>query len=164
MTETSPTPLLYEPDPARVVKRFTGFSCAHRLWTAASHCRFVHGYERWFEITFEALWLDGNGWVIDFGSMKPLKQILEDQFDHTLIIADNDPMLPAFQNLDDQGAVDLRVMDHPGMEGAARWVFDQANQWADTVTGGRARAVRVVAGENDRNRVEYQPLLTPKPP
>ena len=59
-------------------------SCAFRQPKAVSHCRFIHGYRLKAKFWFESDKLDSNNWVVDFGSLKPLKKKLENQFDHTL--------------------------------------------------------------------------------
>lgn len=136
-----------------VTKTLTGFSTAHRLWTADSHCRFVHGYERSFDLTLGAEHLDENGWVFDFGQFKSVKAMLEAEYDHTLHIANDDPYLKDFLELDRAGVVDLRVREHPGMEGAAAWIMEHIGEWFWTATAGRVALVEVTARENDRNAV-----------
>jgi 6-pyruvoyltetrahydropterin/6-carboxytetrahydropterin synthase len=68
-----------------------GLSACFRQHRATSHCRFLHGYPLSFKFTFAALVLDENGWVINFGGLKPLKAWLEETFDHKLLIAEDDP-------------------------------------------------------------------------
>lgn len=137
----------------RVQKTLTGFSCAHRQWKADSHCSFVHGYDRSFTFWIEADELDSNGWVFDFGGFRLVRKALEDQFDHTLVLASDDPSLDAFRLLHADGVVNLKIMDHPGMEGAASWVFSKAGIMVSQQTAGRATLVGVEARENDRNAV-----------
>ncbi len=140
----------------QVVKTLEGFACAHRQHAAASHCRFVHGYERSFRLIIEGPLDPETGWVIDFGSFKELHKTLADQFDHTLIVAEDDPLLPSFKELDAAGGCRLRVMDHPGMEGAARWVWEVASKYVSQLTDGRAKLVEVEAREADRNAVRFR--------
>ena len=58
-------------------------SCAFRQPQAKAHCQFLHGYRLTAKFWFEANELDENNWVVDFGALKGLKQLLEKQFDHT---------------------------------------------------------------------------------
>lgn len=86
----------------RSTKKFTseqGLSCVFRQWRAESHCRFLHGYAIWIKFTFEARRLDDNGWVVDFGSLKPLKEQLAATFDHKLVIAEDDPAISTLLGL-----------------------------------------------------------------
>jgi 6-pyruvoyltetrahydropterin/6-carboxytetrahydropterin synthase len=68
-----------------------GFSCCYRQWRADSHCRFLHGYALAFNFVFEATQLDERGWVVDFGDLKSLENGLRNRFDHTILVALDDP-------------------------------------------------------------------------
>jgi len=111
----------------QVIKTYgneTGHSCAFRQWRADSHCRLIHGYALGFEITFEASELDERNWVIDFGDLGVLKQYLKDTFDHTTVIAADDPMYESFIKLSQDGLIDLRVLDNVGCEAFAETVYN----------------------------------------
>ena len=111
----------------QVIKTYgneTGHSCAFRQWRANSHCNLIHGYALGFEITFEAEELDDRNWVIDFGDLGVLKQWLKDSFDHTTVIAEDDPMIKSFIGLENKGLVDLRVMSNVGCEAFAQAVYE----------------------------------------
>lgn len=71
-----------------------GLSCCFRQWRAHSHCRFFHGYALKVHLEFETSLLDNNNWCVDFGSMKSFKGQLESTFDHTMLVAADDPALP----------------------------------------------------------------------
>ena len=69
-------------------------SCAFRQWRAeGTHCRFIHGYRLMAKFWFGCTGLDDKNWVINFGGLKDVKRVLQDQFDHTLCIAKDDPLL-----------------------------------------------------------------------
>ena len=111
----------------QVIKTYgneTGHSCAFRQWRADSHCNLIHGYALGFEITFEARKLDSRNWVIDFGDLGLLKKYLKDSFDHTTVIAKDDPMANHFINLNNEGLIDLRIMENVGCEAFAKEVFE----------------------------------------
>jgi 6-pyruvoyltetrahydropterin/6-carboxytetrahydropterin synthase len=138
-------------------KRFTGFPCTHRQWRAESHCRFVHGYSRQFYFEFAANELTPEGWVVDFGGLKELKMWLEHMFDHTFLIAQDDPHLEDFKKLDAQGVVQLRVMPNPGMEGTALYVYQEATKILKSISGDRAWITLVEVSENEKNSAIYIP-------
>ena len=129
-----------------VIKRFGGYPCCHRQWKDSGHCRYLHGYDRWIEITWRGP-RDHRGWVVDFGGLKDLKQAFEFQFDHTCLVAEDDPKLDTFRAL--QGALDLRIMD-PTMEGMAIWVAEMAIAWTEE-NAPAAEVVRVECWENEKN-------------
>jgi 6-pyruvoyltetrahydropterin/6-carboxytetrahydropterin synthase len=137
-------------------KRFTGFPCTHRQWRAESHCRFVHGYSREFYFEFAASELTKEGWVVDFGGLKELKKWLEHVFDHTFLVAQDDPELETFKELDKRGALMLRVLPNPGMEGTALYVYEEASRILEKLYGKRAWITKVVVSENEKNSAIYE--------
>jgi 6-pyruvoyltetrahydropterin/6-carboxytetrahydropterin synthase len=123
-----------------------GLSAIFRQPDATSHCREPHGYALGFKLVFEARRLDANGWVKDFGGLKPLKQRLVDNFDHRLSLATYDPALADFQALYAKwGWTPPLVVPKVGCESFARLVWG----WADQLITAeeRARGVRLVEVE-----------------
>ena len=74
----------------------TGHSCAFRQWRADSHCNLIHGYALQFEFLFGGEELDERNWIVDFGGLKPLKEWLKYMFDHTYLLASDDPEFETF--------------------------------------------------------------------
>ncbi len=139
-------------------KQFSGYPCTHRQWRHSGHCRFVHGYSRSFTCWFRATALDANGFVVDFSSLRPLEARISHQFDHTFLANADDPLLPTWRQLHEQGALDLRVMENVGMEASARLVWQWANELLRERDGGRSCCWRVEARENERNAAFYEAL------
>ena len=138
-------------------KRFTGFPCTHRQWRAESHCKYVHGYSREFYFEFAANEMTKEGWVVDFGGLKEIKTWLEFTFDHTFLVAQDDPQLEAFKKLDKEGALQLRILPNPGMEGTAQYVFEEASKILKKLYGERAWITLVQVSENEKNSAMYIP-------
>ena len=67
------------------------FPVAYRQWRADSHCNLIHGYAFSMKFYFGTNALDVRNWAADYGGSKELKKVLEDQFDHTLLVAQDDP-------------------------------------------------------------------------
>lgn len=134
-----------------------GLSVAFRQWRATSHCRFLHGYALGFKFTFSAITLDNNGWVIDFGSMKSLKQKLIDYFDHKLIVASDDPQLSLFRAMHDAQLCDLIITPTgTGCENFAKLCYDIAHQWLnDNGHSPRCRLDTVEVKEHGANGATY---------
>ena len=136
-------------------KLFSGYSCCFRQWKAEhSHCRFLHGYALSFRVTFAGE-LDERNWVCDFGcfSKNGIKARLSHLFDHTTIIAHDDPQLAMFQELAQKGLIQLRVVEAVGAERFAQLVCDEVNQLLlnDNAHAGRVQAVQVECMENEKN-------------
>ena len=78
----------------KVVKTYghdKGFSCAFRQWSTESHCSYIHGYSLGFTVTIGSDKLNEQNWVYDFGDFNFLEDWLREHFDHTLLVAINDP-------------------------------------------------------------------------
>ena len=135
-----------------------GLSCCFRQWRAAhSHCRLLHGYALSFRLTFAAEALDENNWCFDFGCLKPVKAWLHDMFDHTLLVASDDPEMSEFQRLAERGLVNLRLVPAVGCEATARHVFDYVARFAEEKTAGRVWLEEVEVREHNGNSAAYAP-------
>lgn len=135
-----------------------GLSCCFRQWRAThSHCRLLHGYALSFRLIFASDELDERNWCFDFGGLKPIKAWLHEMFDHTLLAAADDPALPAFRRLAEQGLVDLRVLPAVGCEAVARHAFEYIARFVDERTDGRVWLEEVEVREHDGNSASYAP-------
>lgn len=111
-----------------------GLSCCFRQWRSThSHCSLLHGYSIGIKLVFESETLDDRNWVMDFGGLEAFKAWAEYMFDHTLLIAKDDPNRAFFETMNtlvnvrslnpnseipnERGAVcDLRIVDAVGCE------------------------------------------------
>ena len=145
-------------------KVFDGFSTVFRQWKATTtHCRFVHGYGISFKVYFEGE-LDDRNWVWDFGGMKRAKTQIDGKspkewmdymFDHTLVVAEDDPELEAFKQMDRAGVAQVRVIEATGAEKFAEFVFNKLNEFIKTETNDRVKVVKVKFMEHGKNAAYY---------
>jgi 6-pyruvoyltetrahydropterin/6-carboxytetrahydropterin synthase len=145
-------------------KIFDGYSTVFRQWRAeGTHCSFLHGYGISFKIIFEGD-LDERNWVWDFGGMKrakntidgvPPKVWMDYMFDHTYIIAEDDPFLPAAIEMDNAGIVQLRIIPATGAEQFAKFIYDKVSEFIKIETEGRVRVVSVEFKEHAKNSAIY---------
>ena len=145
-------------------KVFDGFSTVFRQWKAEdTHCRFVHGYGVSFKVYFEGD-LDHRNWVWDFGGMKRAKTQIDGKspkewmdymFDHTLIVAEDDPYIKAFQQMDTAGVAQVRVIEATGAEKFAEYIYNKLNKFVETETEGRVRVTKVKFMEHGKNAACY---------
>lgn len=128
-------------------------SCAFRQWKANhSHCKFIHGYRLVAKFWFGCNKLDDKNWVVDFGGLKGLKTILENQFDHTFCVASDDPQLEEFKKLHTLGVLDLRVMENGvGIERTAEWCLKAADAFIRNQTANRCWVDKVEVWEHEKN-------------
>ena len=145
-------------------KVFDGFSTVFRQWKAEdTHCRFLHGYGISFKVYFEG-GLDERNWVWDFGGMKRAKTKIDGlspkdwmdyMFDHTVIVAEDDPHLSGFQNMDDTGVAQVRVVPATGAEKFAEFIFNKLNPFVQEETNGRVKVKQVEFKEHGKNSAIY---------
>jgi 6-pyruvoyltetrahydropterin/6-carboxytetrahydropterin synthase len=122
-----------------------GLSACFRQWKAKSHCRLFHGYALSFAFKFSAIELNENNWVLDFGALKPVKAWLVDNFDHKLVVAQDDPEIHNICDLEELGLADVMVVDATGCEAFAELAFEYVEQWL--VNEGHAPRVKVESVE-----------------
>lgn len=134
-----------------------GLSCAFRQWRAQSHCHLIHGYALSFKLVFESDELDINNWVVDFGGLKPLKAKLQENFDHTMLVAKDDPKKDVLLSLQEHGLANIVLVDATGCEATAKLVFDMTNQWlVEADYSQRVKLVSVEVAEHGANSAVFK--------
>ena len=128
----------------------TGHSCAFRQWRADSHCNLIHGYALQFELKFGGE-LDDRNWIVDFGGLKPLKEWLKYMFDHTYLVAEDDPELETVKMLQEKNLIDMRLVPAVGCERFAEQVFDYAQDLVNDLTDGRCWVQECTVREHEHN-------------
>jgi 6-pyruvoyltetrahydropterin/6-carboxytetrahydropterin synthase len=120
-----------------------GFAVAYRQWRADRKsgiaegtpysideipgCCAIHGYAMSFYFEFESSTLDARNWVVDFGSLRPLKEFLKQSFDHTLLVAEDDPHHAEFIRLHKLGLAKVVEVENTGCEALSKFLYDYAN-------------------------------------
>lgn len=132
-------------------KSFYNYSCAHRQWRHKGHCAFVHGYDRSFHFQFAATALTSMNFVMDFGDLKEWKAFLDDHFDHTLLLNQDDPLLADFLALQFKGAAKIVVLPNVGMEGTSEFLWQRINEWLRKKTNDRVCCFKVETREHEKN-------------
>ena len=145
-------------------KVFNGFSTVFRQWKAeTTHCKFIHGYGVSFKVYFEGE-LDERNWVWDFGGMKRAKTQIDGKspkewmdymFDHTLIIAEDDPYLKAFEQMGEAGVAQIRIIPATGSEKFAEYIYNKLNEFVKTETQNRVKVTKVKFMEHEKNAAYY---------
>jgi 6-pyruvoyltetrahydropterin/6-carboxytetrahydropterin synthase len=121
-----------------------GLSCCFRQWKANhSHCSTLHGYSLGFKFVWESETLDEKNWCFDFGGMKPIKEYLDYMFDHTILVAEDDPALDTFKTLARASTID----DYDGVKPSSVETDQVGNSTiAKPYERGRLCALRIVPG------------------
>lgn len=103
------------------------FPCAYRQWRADSHCQFIHGYSFSIKLYFGTDELDVRHWAADYGGLRELKTVLEEQFDHCLLVSEDDPELDWYLEAQKRGVAKLTVLPRLGCEGLADMLYKYIN-------------------------------------
>lgn len=145
-------------------KLFDGYSTVFRQWKAeTTHCKYLHGYAISFRVWFEGD-LDYRSWVWDFGHAKRSKYLIDGMnpkvwmdymFDHTTVIAEDDPFLDKFMEMEDLGIIQLRTVPAVGCERFAEYIYNKLSPWIKSDSEGRVRILRVEVKEHDKNAASY---------
>lgn len=135
-----------------------GLSCAYRQWAAQSHCQLLHGYSLGFVFDFAAEQLDARGWVVDFGKggFGAIREWLHHMFDHTLLVAADDPARAEFERLQRLGLAQVRIVPGVSAEALAAHVFEHAQSLIATATQGRCWVASVECREHGANGAVYE--------
>ena len=147
-------------------KVFDGFSTVFRQWKAeTTHCKYLHGYGISFKLWFEGQ-LDKRNWVWDFGGMKRAegtidgmkpKEWFDYMFDHTFIVAEDDPFKESFLKMNEAGVAQVRVVPATGAERFAQFIYEKVNPFIMDETNGRVKLARVEFREHSKNSAIYEP-------
>lgn len=133
-----------------------GLSAVFRQPNAGhSHCQLLHGYSLGFKFTFGCNELDNKNWAVDFGGLKPLKQWLEDMFDHKVVLDRADPYLYKFAELENMGLCEITLLDGVGAEKFAYHAWKFADNLIREATDGRCWCVSVECSEHGANSAIY---------
>ena len=145
-------------------KVFDGFSCCFRQWKATTtHCQYLHGYGVSFKVWFEGD-LDERNWVWDFGGMKRAKTKIDGKspkewmdymFDHTVIVAEDDPYVNTLLQLDNANIAQVRIVPATGAEKFAEFIFNKLNPFVQEETNGRVKVGQVEFMEHGKNSAIY---------
>ena len=152
----------------RSTKVFDGYSTVFRQWKAdGTHCQFLHGYGVSFKVWFEGE-LDERNWVWDFGGMKRAKGTIDgmnpkswmdNMFDHTVIVADDDPYLEQFKQMWKDGIIQLRIIPATGAEQFAKYIYEKLNTFIQEETNGRVKVLQVEFREHAKHTAFYKGSL-----
>jgi len=111
-----------------------------------------------FKFTFAAEQFDHRGWVIDFGKggFGPIREWLHQTFDHTLLVAEDDPLRADLLRLRDLGLADVRIVPGASCERLAEYVFSFTQPMISAATKGRCWISAVECIEHGANSAIYE--------
>jgi 6-pyruvoyltetrahydropterin/6-carboxytetrahydropterin synthase len=152
-----------------------GFAVCYRQWRADRKsgkskeqlysrdeipgCNALHGYALGFHMEFSAETLDARNWVCDFGSLRSFKEFLKENFDHTMLVAQDDPEFETFKMLHDKALAKMVVVEASGCEALAKFLCDYLNDiWLpDNYPNGGIQCTKFEVRETPSNSAMYMP-------
>lgn len=140
-----------------------GLSCCFRQWRAThSHCSLLHGYAIAVSLEFRGIGLDDKNWVVDFGDLGEIKDYLKATFDHTLLVAEDDPELDTLTGLAGLGLANVITLPAVGCEAFAAMVGQRVQQWVHDKYGTAVFLEKVEVREHGANSayVKYKHPLS----
>ena len=97
---------------------------------------------------------------MDFGALKEVKDWLEEEWDHRVLIASDDPLIPQLQDLEILGGINLNILPKkygPGIEQSCKYVYDEASYIVDRLTDGAVWISEVKIFEHENNWATFEP-------
>lgn len=124
------------------------FCYGHRLLNYGGKCRHLHGHNGRAVIVLEGEQLDDRGMLVDFSDIKSsLRNWIEEQLDHRMILCADDPAVPMLEQLKEP----LYIIDqNPTAENIARLIYERAREFDFPV-------IEVSLWETVRSCATYRP-------
>jgi len=85
------------------------------------------------------------------------KAWMDYMFDHTFVVAEDDPFLESFKKMDDAGVAQVRIVPATGAERFAQYIYDKVNPFIVEETEGRVKITKVEFREHGKNSAIYEP-------
>ncbi|WP_083270409.1 6-pyruvoyl trahydropterin synthase family protein [Lacunisphaera limnophila] len=136
-------------------KVYTDIPWAHRQHRHDGHCAFIHGHNWSIGVTFGCTQLDENGFVVDFGKLKFLKDWINDRLDHACVFNREDPLKEALVAVGGAKAWKIYVVECCSCEGMAKHIFEVFDELIRQYTQDRAYVVSVEVVEDSKNSARY---------
>jgi 6-pyruvoyltetrahydropterin/6-carboxytetrahydropterin synthase len=130
-------------------KLYDGYSTVFRQWKAdGTHCRFLHAYYISFKLGFDQ---DVN---IIFKQYPEFKKYLnawfKSTFDYKTFLAEDDPYLEHFKQMDEDGIIQLTILKNVGCERFSEFTYNEVNRIISNF-GIDLNVISVETFEHDKN-------------
>ena len=85
------------------------------------------------------------------------KEWFDYMFDHTFIVAEDDPYRESFLKMNEAGVAQVRVVPATGAERFAEFVYEKVNKFIQDETNKRVSIAKVEFREHNKNAAIYVP-------
>ena len=142
-----------------IEKDFGWWPAAHRQYLHAGRCFNVHGHEYKIQVEFGCSEPDEQGFVLDFGKLKFIKNYLNDNVDHGFFVDENDPLREQFEQMEKNGYARVLIVPSSSAEGLAKFLYETFNKKVEDDSEGRAWINAVTVHEGPGNLAIYRPTV-----
>ena len=136
-------------------KIYSDIPFAHRQHMHDGHCALIHGHNWSIALTFACREADANGFVIDFGKLKYIKNWIDEHLDHACLFNEDDPeaqkMLTDFGNL-----FKTYVLPNCSCEGIAKHLHEIFDRMVRSKTYNRVWITTIEITEDAKNSAIYR--------
>lgn len=133
-------------------KTYADIPFAHRQPNHDGHCFFIHGHNWSISLTFSSEKLDENGFIVDFGKLKYIKEWIDKNLDHACVLSEKDPFASEFK---DSKYFKFFFIPDCSCEGLASFLFRELNRLIFEKESGRVRITQVSVAEDQKNSTTY---------
>ena len=95
--------------------------------------------------------MDEKNWVVDFGGLKELEIWLRSNFDNKTLVASDDPRISEFELLNNNGIIDMVVVESTGAEMFAEMAMEYSSKLIQEKYGDRCWVESVTVREHGAN-------------
>lgn len=135
-------------------KTYSDIPFAHRQHMHDGHCALIHGHNWSITLTFACSEADTNGFVIDFGKLKYIKNWIDEHLDHACLFNENDS--EARQMLIDSGHLfKAYVLTNCACEGIAQHLHKIFDHMVRSETNNRVWVTTIEITEDAKNSAIY---------
>ena len=138
-------------------KTYRDIPLGHRQPFHEGHCSRIHGHNWSIKLTFASTELDSNGFVVDFGKLRYLKEWIDQNLDHACAISSKDPHLESMKQWEEDGLIQLLIIESASCEGIAQHLFEVFDPMVREHTSDRAWITSIELEEDSKNSATYAP-------
>ncbi len=137
-------------------KSYIDIPFAHRQHRHTGHCSFIHGHNWSIRLTFACRERDANGFVVDFGDLRYIRDWIDAHLDHACLFNEDDPERETLVRTL-PGAWKAYTLPCCSAEGIAEHLYSIFDPMVQQHTAGRAYVQSIEVREDSRNAARYQP-------
>tara|TARA_B110000003_G_scaffold261627_1_gene283529 strand:+ start:347 stop:781 length:435 start_codon:yes stop_codon:yes gene_type:complete len=135
-------------------KSYQDIPMAHRQHRHAGHCAYIHGHNWTITLTFACKKLDSNGFVVDFGQLKYIKDWIDRHLDHACLLNEDDPHRSELE-CHKASLFKFHILPCCSSEGIAQHLFQIFNTMVQSHTQQRVWLSHVDIKEDSKNSASY---------